>query len=156
MSHTHEGSGYHQHPECQNAEIEPQPSTSSLQGFGREFALDGDFISKMALLVSAQISKQKEEEQKRKFRPVVSDDNQFYQKSEPASACVTSDNTAPPVPFNNQVFQNDMNDGYDEKRLLKKVPKRFQLNAQNLLNAFNQRPNELTWDLSGNRLHCNI
>lgn len=62
---------------------------------------------------------------------------------------VVPDKTTVPIAFNTQVFQNDMNDGFDHKRLIKMVPKKFQQNAKNLIEAFDDRANELTWDSSG-------
>ena len=52
--------------------------------------------------------------------------------------------------FNAPIFENDLNDSYDEHALLKKVPKRFKKNAAKLLKTFDEQPNEITWDSSGN------
>ena len=53
---------------------------------------------------------------------------------------VVPDKTTVPIAFNTQVFQNDMNDGFDHKRLIKMVPKKFQQNAKNLIEAFQCGP----------------
>ena len=75
---------------------------------------------------------------------------QNYERAEPTTVSLESPNTAPPNHFSVNVFETDMNDSFDEAALLRKVPKLFFKKAQRLLQAFDQRPNELTWDASGN------
>ena len=48
------------------------------------------------------------------------------------------------------MHETDLNDTFDEDTLLKTVPKRFKEKAIELLKKFDERPNELTWDASGN------
>jgi hypothetical protein len=43
----------------------------------------------------------------------------------------------------------DENDVFDEKRLLNSVPPKFKTQAKILLNNFDQRGNELTWNSNG-------
>ena len=52
--------------------------------------------------------------------------------------------------FSVPLHETDLNDTFDEAALLKKVPKRFKDKAIQLLEKFDERPNELTWDASGN------
>lgn len=66
------------------------------------------------------------------------------------NASVEDANTVPPIPFDSQVFQNDMNNSFDHKILLKRVPSKFQDRAKALIYAFDERPNDLTWDSAGN------
>ena len=58
--------------------------------------------------------------------------------------------TFPPLNFDNKVQQNDLNDRFDETGLLKRIPKPFKKKASALLQIFDERPNEITWDSSGN------
>lgn len=114
-------------------------STSQQEGFG----IDADFISKVATLVSTHLAKNKAESDRKTNAPLEL-------KTVLPSAFVSASNTVPPIPFDTQVFQNDMNDSFDQKHLLNGVPSRFQQKAKNLLEAFDDRANELTWDSAGN------
>ena len=83
------------------------------------------------------------------FSPI----NRYWKNYERAEPTVVSDgvvNTTPPIRFSAPIFQNDLNDSFDEHALLKKVPKRFKKNAAKLLRTFDEQPNEVTWDSSGN------
>lgn len=116
--------------------------TENQSGFG----LDCDFISKITSLIDSRLAKQQEAN----ARPTVVPTYKFYQPTTPVTVTsVGHDNTVPPVPFDCQIFQNDLNDTFDHKNLLKKVPKNFQEQAKNLLKALDERSNELTWDSSG-------
>ena len=101
-------------------------------------------MTKIADLVAKRISQPTP-----RFRP--SDPNwRSYETSEPTlTSEVQQDNIAPPIRFSNPIYQNDLNDTFDESALLKKVPKPFKKKAQILLQIFDERPNELTWDSSG-------
>ena len=59
-------------------------------------------------------------------------------------------NTTPPVHFGVVLKETDLSDRFDEDALLRKIPKSHHKNAALLLKAFDERPNELTWDSSGN------
>ena len=55
----------------------------------------------------------------------------------------------PPMPYGVKIKTSDDNDEFDETRLLKLIPTHFQTQAKFLLNQFNERGNELTWNNSG-------
>ena len=74
----------------------------------------------------------------------------YYERAQPSVVTTDIPNTTPPSHFSNPLFQNDMNDAFDENALLKKVPKLFKKKASLLLKAFDERANEITWDASGN------
>lgn len=91
-------------------------------------------------MIAAQLKKQKETED--------SQSNITFEGI-PASVQIRSNDTIAPIPFNAPIYKNDMSDCYDEKRLLKLVPKKCQDKAENLLKAFDVHANELTWDSAG-------
>jgi len=116
------------------------------QGFG---ILDADFVSRIATAVSAQLAKQEQEKNLAHTRPIVSN-YQYYEKSLPLTTSdVQPALTTPPVQFDTQVFQNAMNNSFDQKRLLKLIPNPYKKSAKSLLEILDQRANELTWDSSG-------
>lgn len=127
----------------------PSPSKTSTSfnppqlGSGSE-----DFISKVADLVAKRISNSAPTTAN--FR--ATDPNwKFYSNVEPtATSEIQAPNTAPPLQFDNPIFQNDMNDKYDENALLRRVPKPSKKKAAALLKIFDERPNDVTWDSSGN------
>lgn len=55
----------------------------------------------------------------------------------------------PSVNYDSQITKNDLNDAFDENRLLALIPKRFRKNAKTLLTEFNKRADEITWNSSG-------
>lgn len=83
------------------------------------------------------------------FRPV----NPNWQYSEAAqpiqSSEVIPENTLPSASFSVNLFQNDHNDSFDCKVLLKKVPRLYKQKATTLLNIFEKQPNDLTFDSKG-------
>lgn len=82
-------------------------------------------------------------------RPLINN-LQFYERSVPLSVSeVVPESSVPPVPYNNVMLKNDLNDSFDRKAVLKKVPKSWKSNALRLLEIFDERPSELTWDSSG-------
>jgi len=82
-------------------------------------------------------------------RPIT-ENWKFYEKAEPTSITdVLPEDTAPPPHFNNRLCENDLNDSFDENQLLRFVPKRFKEKGKVLLQLFDERPDELTWDSSG-------
>lgn len=135
-------------------EVRSQPSSSlqatsgsSQDGSGQ---LDPTFVSRIASLVQAEITKNKFNEDKKSatLLPVVSN-YRSYERSNPLEAVVLPAKTLPPQRFDTQVFQNSMNDAFDHQRLLKKVPKQFQSEAKSILDALNDQSNDLTWDSVG-------
>lgn len=57
--------------------------------------------------------------------------------------------TNAPLHFDNQIIENDLNDSYDHKKLMKLIPKRFEENARKLIDSFDELSNEITWDSKG-------
>lgn len=77
---------------------------------------------------------------------------QTYNLTQPQTAEVESEDTSAPLPYNNEVKKNDLNDVFDEKQLLKLVPARYKHKAQILLKQFDNHPNEITWSPDGSIL----
>ena len=73
-----------------------------------------------------------------------------YERSQPTVVVTEYDRTEPPLHFSAPKFEGDLNDTFDEKALLKKVPKPFKRKAEALLKEFDARPNDITWDAAGN------
>ena len=82
--------------------------------------------------------------------PPLNPNWKYYERAEPTVVVTGTPNTLPPVHFSNPLFENDLNDSFDENSLLKKVPRLFKKKASLLLKAFDERANEITWDASGN------
>jgi hypothetical protein len=53
------------------------------------------------------------------------------------------------ITYDNQITAGDENDCFDEEKLLKLVPSEYKEKAESLLNEFDLRGNELTWNPSG-------
>lgn len=84
-----------------------------------------------------------------KARPITSNWI-YYDRGQPTtSSTVVPDNTTPQDHFKNEKSENDLNDTFDENILLKFVPRNYKEKAKTLLQIFDDRPNELTWDNSG-------
>ena len=74
---------------------------------------------------------------------------QNFNLNQPAELEVVPENTTPPLPFNNTVSKCDLNDVFDESRLLKLLPPSHRRKAEVLIRQFNKHPNELTWSSDG-------
>ena len=74
----------------------------------------------------------------------------YYERAEPTLVTDGRPKTTPPLNFSVPLNENDLNETFDEDTLLKTVPKSFKEKAIELLKKFDERPNELTWDASGN------
>lgn len=98
----------------------------------------------MATLVSNQLN---ESSHQSDIRQEIA--SQIPKPIELPECVVVPEKTVPPINYDNQVFQNNLNDGFDQKYLLKRIPKRNQPQAENLLKTLSERANELTWDSSG-------
>lgn len=83
------------------------------------------------------------------FRPV--DPNwRFYEASQPTQTSeVIPERTTPQPAFGVNLFQNDHNDSFDCKVLLKTIPTLYRQKASLLLNTFERQPNDLTFDSNG-------
>ena len=82
--------------------------------------------------------------------PSVIPNWKYYERVQPTVVTTAVPNTTPPTHFSNPLFENDLNDSFDENALLKRVPKLFKKKASLLLKAFDERANEITWDAAGN------
>lgn len=54
-----------------------------------------------------------------------------------------------PIPYPNPILNDDLNDNFDETQLLALVSKSAKVKAKALLEQFDERGNELTWNSSG-------
>ena len=76
--------------------------------------------------------------------------SQFAETRNPTfTSDVQPEITAPPLPYENKVTPIDLNDSFDRTNLLKKIATSSRKRAEQLLIAFDSRPNELTWDSKG-------
>ena len=116
------------------------PSGSSIIKDQDGFGIDPEFVSKVATLVTSRLSKQRRLEEVNQIKA---------QKNIPSSEVLEA-NTFPPIHFNTEVFQNDLNTQFDQKVLLQTVPEKFKSQAKSLLEVFDDRSNEFTWDRMGN------
>lgn len=74
----------------------------------------------------------------------------YYETIQPTvTSQVESENTSQPKPFDLQLRQNDLNDSFDQKRLLKLVPKPHKKNALKLLEIWELRPNDISYNCQG-------
>lgn len=53
------------------------------------------------------------------------------------------------IVYPNAILKDDLNDNFDETQLLELVPKPYRLKAKSLLQKFDARADELTWNSSG-------
>lgn len=105
--------------------------------------MNENLIEQLAKAVSAKITPAPSTQQ-------ITDNWMFYERAQPTTSSeVIPENTAPPPHFDNRLCENDLNDAFDENQLLKFVPKRFKGKARELLEIFDERPNEITWDTKG-------
>ena len=109
-----------------------------------------DFISKVAKLVTQRIA----DSNKLPSSPSLIPTDPNWRNYEITPPTVTSDavssKTTPPLNFANPITENDYNDSFDQSKLLTCIPKQFKQKASTLLKCFDERPNEITWDSTGN------
>jgi hypothetical protein len=67
----------------------------------------------------------------------------------PREVKIVSSGDPPPPAFDARIMKSDENDLFDEKRLLHLVPQKWKNNAKILLNCFDQRGAEFTWNSNG-------
>ena len=107
-----------------DASLNPDPDVLNQVGAGiASGSTSKDFISKVADLVSKRISVlNSATTSTNNFRPI--DPNwRSYETSVPTVIAEVQPNTNPPVQFDNPIYENNLNDSFDEHHLLKKVPK---------------------------------
>ena len=107
-------------------------------------------INELALRVVKHLSNQQSGSGAPTSFPPLIPNWKYYERAQPTVVATEIPNTTPPTHFSNPLFQNDLNDSFDEKGLLKKVPKLFKKKASLLVKAFDERANEITWDAAGN------
>lgn len=62
----------------------------------------------------------------------------------------TKDNVkAPDLIYSSKILKDDLNDEFDEAQMLQLIPPKHRKNAQFLLDQFDKRGSELTWNSSG-------
>ena len=114
-------------------------SDTSIQ-IGNGVNLDDDsFIGKLALLVSKKIQQ----------NPVIPNEVQHFNLQPPSTTLLTTPNSTPALKFDHKIVENDKNDSFDEKRLLKFVPKDFKSKARLIIKKFNENPEEITFSSDG-------
>lgn len=67
----------------------------------------------------------------------------------PPIAEVSPNTTAPEYSFSSPIQKDDLNDIFDEEQLISLISKPNREKAKQLLQIFNERSNELTWNSSG-------
>jgi hypothetical protein len=67
----------------------------------------------------------------------------------PQAPVVLPSATIAEIGYDNQITAGDENDCFDEEKLLKLIPQEYRPKAETLLNEFDSRGNELTWNPSG-------
>lgn len=63
---------------------------------------------------------------------------------------VVKTNNLPPLAYDSEVKKTDLNDKFDAKKLISKVPKQWREKAKHLLEEIDNRSAELTFDCQGN------
>ena len=81
-------------------------------------------------------------------RPIISN-WRFYEKTQPPLTSATDEITNPPLPYDHNVVKTDLNDQKDTEKVLRQVPKKYWAQALRLLESFELRSDELTYDCSG-------
>jgi hypothetical protein len=78
---------------------------------------------------------------------------QFHQSNQPEttepSVQLLKAGDPPPPAYDARILKSDENDVFDEKRLLTLVPPKSRNNAKILINNFDQRGTEFTWNSNG-------
>jgi hypothetical protein len=67
----------------------------------------------------------------------------------PQAPLIVSSSEPAQINYDNQIIAADENDCFDEEKLLKLVPQEYRSKAEELLNEFDSRGNELTWNPLG-------
>jgi len=81
-------------------------------------------------------------------RPVTSS-WKFYEKAEPTSVNILDDSRSPANLYETKVTKSDLNDVFDIKKALSKVPKEHRSNATKLLMEIEKRSPQITYDSKG-------
>ena len=144
---TSKGSGSTEHEDLHHDELEEEnPLIQSGAGHLKKNTNDEELIGRIVKLVTEQITNSSNP--LKDARPVNTTWSNF-DLSPPSTSVINSANTVPPIHFTQTRIKNDDNDSFDETRLLKTIPPRHRYQAQILLQQFNQRGVELTWNSDG-------
>lgn len=115
--------------------------SSSVEQFGGSNFNPNQFVEKIASIVTDKVTKQF-----RAAQPFWRN----YEISEPTIASEVITNRAiVPEAFSSNIKKNDLADDFDSEHLLRLIPKRFKLQAQTLLKAFDERAAEFTFNTNG-------
>lgn len=98
--------------------------------------------------IASAVAKKLEPSTSATFRPIISTWN-TYERSEPTSTAVVPENTTPSMPYDHKVIKTDLNDQKDTLKVLNKVPKKHWTNAIRLLESFEERSSELSYNCQG-------
>ena len=82
------------------------------------------------------------------FQPVISTWSS-YERSQPTVAVTVPEDTNPPIAYDHKIVKTDLNDQKDNEKVLKRVPRKHLSNAIRLLECFEERSDELTYDCAG-------
>ena len=108
---------------------------------------DDEFISKVARAAATIVTENLQNPLKN-ARPVNTTWTNFN-LSAPSTSIINSPNSTPPLHYGIKKIENDDNDTFDQKRLLKTVPARYKGHAAALLKQFSERGTELNWNSDG-------
>jgi len=86
--------------------------------------------------------------EKLQARPVTSN-WQFYERAVPTTANILSDSRLPENNYETEITKSDLNDVFDVKKALLKVPKQHRSDASKLLTEIEKRSPQLTFDSKG-------
>ena len=82
------------------------------------------------------------------FRPVISNWSS-YERTEPTVTTSSDELVEPATSYDHTITKTDLNDRLDERKALSLVPKRNRANAIKLLESFESRSDELSYDCQG-------
>ena len=111
-------------------------------GAGHSFSLQ-DIVS----LVAEKLA-QPSTSQIPSFRPVISNWSS-YERTEPTVTTSSDELVEAPTAYDHTITKTDLNDRFDEHKALSLVPKKYRPNAIKLLESFESRSDELSYDCGG-------
>jgi len=79
----------------------------------------------------------------------VSSSWRFYEKAEPTSTNILDDSRPPENLYETKVIKSDLNDIFDIKKALSRVPREHRANATKLLAEIEKRSPQITYDSKG-------
>jgi len=79
----------------------------------------------------------------------VSSSWKYYERAEPTTISTLDDSRLPQNAYETKVIKSDLNDIFDVKKAILKVPKEYRLNATKLLTEIEKRSPQITFDSKG-------